>query len=474
MRPGPWHPGHFSSRSALRAGARRRLSGTAAADDLPQEVDHDPADAGRQRDGAHAHTVDPQPGEHHAQRDVARRTDKRDRHAAEPVKISGKRVARKAENIKQRNKLHIFPAAFKGRAAVCAQHEADRRAGRQIHHQSGQQTHRQHQYETAAECFLHALRLAGTEILRHEHRCRRRAAVAERIGKAFDAGRGRIGRDHVRAAGIDRPLHEELADVKARLVQTGDKAVARRAAQQRRVHAAVAAGKQQLRRDPAQVEHADHGRNGLRGHCRPRGTGNAPAKVRDEQHIQPDIRRHGDRQRHERRRRAADGAQQRTVEIIDKRRRQTDKNDGEIRRHIARELLRRLDDAQQQRQAQKSDGTARERAQQPEHQRQKVLAPERLQIVCAKQLRKDHGHTGACAGDHEQKQIHHRPRNADSRKLQPARTTAENERIDRIVQLLKNVAEDQRRGQTQHMLRYAAGRQVMGPGLHPQFLPKMS
>ena len=58
--------------------------------------------------------------------------DKRDRHAAEPVKISGKRVARKAENIKQRNKLHIFPAAFKGRAAVCAQHEADRRAGRQV------------------------------------------------------------------------------------------------------------------------------------------------------------------------------------------------------------------------------------------------------------------------------------------------------------------------------------------------------
>lgn len=135
-------------------------------------------------------------------------------------------------------KCHPFAAHFdqpryltkliKSRAAARPEHKADRRTRANVHDERHRKPHRKHQKKAAAKRFLHALFFPCSPILCHEHGGRSAAAVAKRVGKALDARRRRVGRDHVRATSVDRALHQELSDVQARLVQRRDEAEMRR------------------------------------------------------------------------------------------------------------------------------------------------------------------------------------------------------------------------------------------------------
>ena len=190
----------------------------------PQRVDQHPAEACCQRDGGEAHFADQQPREDDSQRDVARRTEERDGHLPDAVKIASECAAGEAERVEKRHELQIVARILKRRAAVRPEHKADRRARANVH----DERHRKHQKKAAAKRFFHALFFPCSPILCHEHGGRGAAAVAKRVGKALDARRRRVGGDHVRAAGIDRALHQELSDVQARLAQRRDEAKMRR------------------------------------------------------------------------------------------------------------------------------------------------------------------------------------------------------------------------------------------------------
>lgn len=194
----------------------------------PQRIDQHPAEACCQRDGGEAHFADQQPREDDSQRDVARRTDERDGHLPDAVKIASECVAGEAERVEKRHELQIVARILKRRAAARPEHKADRRARANVHDERHRKPHRKHQKKAAAKRFLHALFFPCSPILCHEHGGRSAAAVAKRVGKALDARRRRVGRDHVRAAGVDRALHQELSGVQARLVQRRDEAKMRR------------------------------------------------------------------------------------------------------------------------------------------------------------------------------------------------------------------------------------------------------
>ena len=82
-------------------------------------------------------------------------------------------------------------------------------------------------------------------------------------------------------------------------------------------------------------------------------------------------------------------------------------------------------------------------------------------LARAVELSKNDGYPRARARDHEEKQIHHRARDADGGELRLARKAPEDERVDRVVELLQNITHDERRGQSQQMLRNAAAGQIV-------------
>mgnify|MGYP007059326822 CR=1 FL=1 len=79
----------------------------------------------RRRGGPFA---DQQPREDDSQRDVARRTEERDGHLPDAVKIASECVAGEAERVEKRHELQIVARILKRRAAARPEHKADRRA----------------------------------------------------------------------------------------------------------------------------------------------------------------------------------------------------------------------------------------------------------------------------------------------------------------------------------------------------------
>ena len=70
-----------------------------------------------------------------------------------------------------------------------------------------------------------------------------------------------------------------------------------------------------------------------------------------------------------------------------------------------------------------------------------MLAAESLALTRTVELGEDDGNTRARARDHEEKEVHHRARNADSGELQIARKAPEDKGVHRIVELLQNIAQ---------------------------------
>lgn len=87
-----------------------------------------------------------------------------------------------------------------------------------------------------------------------------------------------------------------------------------------------------------------------------------------------------------------------------------------------------------------------------------MLAAEALALARTVELGEDDGNARARACDHKEEKVHHRARNADSGELQIARKAPEDKGVHRVVELLQDIAHDERYGQAQQMLRDAAAR----------------
>ena len=68
------------------------------------------------------------------------------------------------------------------------------------------------------------------------------------------------------------------------------------------------------------------------------------------------------------------------------------------------------------------------------------------------ELREDDGNARAGSRDHKEKEVHHRTGDAHRRELQCAAEAAKNESIRSVVELLEDIAHDERCGEAQQML----------------------
>lgn len=87
-----------------------------------------------------------------------------------------------------------------------------------------------------------------------------------------------------------------------------------------------------------------------------------------------------------------------------------------------------------------------------------MLAAEALALTLTVELCENDGNTRARACDHKEEKVHHRARDADGGELQIARKAPEDKGVHRVVELLQDIAHDERCGQAQQMLRDAAAR----------------
>ncbi len=101
----------------------------------------------------------------------------------------------------------------------------------------------------------------------------------------------------------------------------------------------------------------------------------------------------------------------------------------------------------------KPDQHQKSRAAKPHHQCGNLLPAQILHVLLPVCPGKQHGKTGAAADQSKEKQIHDRAGDTNGSKLRLPREAADDKGINGIVELLQNVAEYQRQGQSYQMPR---------------------
>ena len=93
-----------------------------------------------------------------------------------------------------------------------------------------------------------------------------------------------------------------------------------------------------------------------------------------------------------------------------------------------------------------------------------MFVSESLHIFCSIKMSKDNGKPDTCSDNGEQEQVHDSTRNTNGRKLFYSGITRQYEGINGIIELLENVADNQRDGKAHKMFRDAALGEVHGAG----------
>ena len=103
--------------------------------------------------------------------------------------------------------------------------------------------------------------ISGPKILGDHDGDRISSAVTEGIREAFNSGRGRVGGDPRRSQSVDAALDQDLSDIQAGSLESGDQAEAQRAGHEIPVNADVVSAAEQSRIGVPQIEEtADRGK----------------------------------------------------------------------------------------------------------------------------------------------------------------------------------------------------------------------
>lgn len=362
-------------------------------------------------------------------------------------KIACESIARKAEKIKQCDDLHILHAFEPASLLVRAQHEGDACMCAEVQRcRRGEAEHEQ-KLEAAEEALTDTLLFACADVLTDEDVERCGAAVAKGIGKAFQSARSCIGSDHIHAAAVDAALHERLADVEVRVMQGCDKGKAAGFAEHGTVEHCVLPVPDELGRVPAQIKVAEHDGGGLRKHCRPASACYAPVPFRHEEQGEQQVDSKCNGQKDERHERIADGAEQRTVIIIKKGHDEAEKNNPEIFTDQTKNAARRGQKQQHSLRAVVGQKAEQQREGCACKKRKKALPAKGWQIALAVELRPENADTRAGSHEHENKQVHDRAPDADGGEGFLADIAAYYPGVNRVIELLQKVADDERQGE---------------------------
>ena len=237
----------------------------------PDAVHQYPAESGEQSHGIQPEIFDEHPCQNGAQGDMRTGAQQGDGDFSNAVEVSGKGIAGEVEDIEDRDQLQVACRAVEGRSVMFSQKEGGGPFGGKPQDQRRHCAQPGKQCHTFPEAEPYAFPVARAVVLRRDDGCGRSAAVAEGVGKGFDAGRCRVGRDGRRPHGIDGTPHSQFADIQACLLESGNEAVMSGTPQKRKMQAPVFATEHEFGHGVVQPEQA--GQSGCRlsderGPCR--------------------------------------------------------------------------------------------------------------------------------------------------------------------------------------------------------------
>ena len=166
-----------------------------------------------------------------------------------------------------------------------------------------------------------------------------------------------------------------------------------------------------------------------------------------EQQIERDVHHRGEQQKQQRRERIADAAQRRREEVIQKGEENAREDHPQIARNIRHGLRR---DAQQH--DERIEQRVAERRQQEGQRRNKTEGVghrglELIHVPLAVKLAEDDAAAHAQPENEACEQNHQRKRAADGCKGDVAQKAADNQRVGNVIELLKQIARDQRQAE---------------------------
>ena len=212
----------------------------------------------------------------------------------------------------------------------------------------------------------------------------------------------------------------------------------------------------QARIDP-EAEAGDVLRKDRRGGC----PGNAPAEDQHEEQVQPDVQQGGNAEEPERRDGIARRAQQTGKEIIERRGDQAREDDDEIFAHLAVQLRRNLQKAEDGVKKRIDRGVQHERHGDDQAERMGHRAAEPRLVLLPQRNGKQRARAHREAEEDRRQKRHQRIGRADGGKRVFAEGLSDDQRIGDVIELLQQIARDHRQGKAQQPFCDAALGQVL-------------
>ena len=288
------------------------------------------------------------------------------------------------------------------------------------------------------------------------------------VGKRVDLDGSGKGRHCDGAEAVDEALDEQDAEVHRRLLRAREERHIENFAEDCAVKPQLRPSRQQLAAAQARIEPEAEAGDVLREDRRGGGPGDAPAKDQHEEQIQPDVQQGGHAEEPERRDGIARRAQQTGKEIIERRGDQPREDDDKVFAHLAVQLRRNLQKAEDGIEKRIDRGVQHERHGDDQAERMGHRAAEPRFVLLPQRDGEQRTRAHREAEEDRRQKRHQRIGRADGGKRVFAERLADDQRVGDIIKLLQEVARDHRQGKQQQPLCDAAFGQVP---IHDVFLP---
>ena len=185
--------------------------------------------------------------------------------------------------------------------------------------------------------------------------------------------------------------------------------------------------------------------------------GGSSTKSGDKKKIQAHIGGNGQRQKAESRPRVANGPQDSGKQIVKVGKRESGQNDRQISRRVGNQFIRCTNQFKDDRQQAHGDHTNHQSQGRTESQRHEHFLTEFFVVTGSVNLTQDDCHAHTETIQNKNKEIHDRSGQADRRKSICAEKMADDQGVSSVVELLKNIAEQQWDCQCYQLFFYVSG-----------------
>ena len=341
-----------------------------------------------------------------------------------------------------------------------AHHGSAERDEERSEHDSGAERHPHRLDDTAAD----AVWPAPAEVLRRVHGCREAQRLQERHREAVDARRRRVRGDRIGAERVESDLHRERADADDGCLESHREAEPQVLGDVGARHAPVEAAHVQHRHPPPHVVEAQHDRHRLRDDGREGGTGDSPRQRADHEDHESRVEQARDRQEDERGPRVADRADDRREEVERDDGARAEETDLREHRRPRQELCGGLQQCEDRSREHRREDGQHDRDRRRQQSARGDRAAHTREVARTERLRRRNREPAREAAGEPEQQEQQRSRRPDGGERVDAEETPDDDGIDELVQLLDDVADQQRHREGEDDAPRAAGGEGAGHG----------